>query len=209
MPVGFDKTVTVSAADRDGIAASQSPSGAGDLTLVSSTVTLPGVGQLVTLYAPGNMSGVTFTIYGTAPGSTTPMSISTAGPNATTKSVDGFGTVTRVAVSGAATSVEVGWEATGYSQMWPCDWLANPFQIGFGCAIKTGSPTYSVQHTFADLYGDSVNPGDFEWFINGDVSSVTASTDGNYCKPISALRLVVTGSGTSVHMKGWQAVGHT
>lgn len=205
MPLGFDKTVTVSAADRDGIAVSQSPSGAGDLTLVSSTVDLPGDGQLVTLYAPGNMSGVTFTIYGTAPGSTTPMSVSTAGPNAATKNVEGFGTVTRVAVSAAATSVEVGWEATGYSQMWPCDWIANPFQIGFGCYITTGSPTYSVQHTFADLYEETANPGLFEWFTNGTVAAVTASTDGNYDKPISALRLAVTGAGTAVHMKGWQA----
>lgn len=209
MPLGFDKTVTVSAADRDGIAVSQSPAGAGDLTLVSAIGTLPGVGQLVTLYAPTDMSSVDFTIYGTAPGSTTPMSVTTAGPDSTTKNIDGFGTVTRVAVSGAATDVEVGWAAVGYSQMWPCDWRANPFQIGFGCAIKTGSPTYSVQHTFADLYGDGVNPGEFEWFINSGVNDASASTDGNYCKPISALRLVVTGAGTSVHLKGWQAVGHT
>ena len=205
MPLGFDKTVTVSAADRDGIAASQSPSGAGDLTLVSSTVDLPGDGQLVTLYAPGNMSGVTFTIYGTAPGSTTPMSVTTAGPNATTKNVEGFGTVTRVAVSAAATSVEVGWEATGYSQMWPCDWLANPFQIGFGCSLVTGSPTFSVQHTFADLYGESVNPGTFVWFTNTGVSGASSNTAGNYTTPISALRLTVTGSGTAVNLKGWQS----
>lgn len=212
MALRFNYSVVVAALDRDGIAVAQQRVGAGDLTLVTPSV-FP-ANQLVSLYSAGNLSGTTFTVYGTAPapsGQTGPdMSVAIAGPNATTIEVAGFGTVTRVATSGTiASDVEVGWVASGYSPLWPCDARANPFQVGFGCVIASGTPTFSVQHTFSTLYsGDGIPPnqGLFSWFTNAAVDNEAASIDGNYDKPISALRMKVVGAGT-VTLQGYQAVG--
>lgn len=80
------------------------------------------------------------------------------------------------------------------------DWLvvdpkANPFNVGFGCAV-TGTATYSIEHTFDDVNATGASP---TVFTHSDVAAKTANTDGNYAFPISAMRLNITsGTGTVV-----------
>lgn len=77
----------------------------------------------------------------------------------------------------------------------PMDFRAQVFNVGFGCEV-TGTVTYSVQHTFDDIYNPAITP---VWFNHAFVNGVTASMDGNYAFPISAMRLNVTaGTGTVV-----------
>lgn len=73
----------------------------------------------------------------------------------------------------------------------PMDSRAQNFNVGFGCEV-TGTVTYSVQHTFDDIYNPAITP---VWFNHAFVVAQTANMDGNYAFPIAAMRLVVS-SGT-------------
>ena len=81
----------------------------------------------------------------------------------------------------------------------------SPFAVGFGVVkIGTGDITFTVQHTFDNLYAETSGT----WFDHSTVSGKTASIDGNYDKPVCAIRLNAgaTVSGTStVVLKAWQA----
>jgi hypothetical protein len=81
----------------------------------------------------------------------------------------------------------------------------SPFAIGFGVVkIGSGDITFTVQHTFDNLYAQTSGT----WFDHSVVSGKTASIDGNYDKPVCAVRLLGAGpvSGTStVVLKLFQA----
>jgi len=105
-------------ADNDSIAASQTPSGAADLTLAgtASSFAPSGVGLFVTITGDGgtNLTGVTFTITGTnALGITATEALN--GPNgaATVTSTLKYNTVTQIAVSGGTTTAVRAGNAAG------------------------------------------------------------------------------------------------
>lgn len=77
----------------------------------------------------------------------------------------------------------------------PMDFRSQNFNIGFGCEV-TGTVTYSVQHTFDDVY--SIPAGSLVWFNHEFVNGVTTNMDGNYAFPIRAMRLNVTAGTGSV-----------
>ena len=105
-------------ADNDSIAASQTPSGASNLTLAgtASSFADAGVGLFVTITGDGgtNLTGVTFTITGT---NALGISASEAlnGPNgaATVTSTLKYNTVTQIAVSGGTTTAVRAGNAAG------------------------------------------------------------------------------------------------
>lgn len=75
----------------------------------------------------------------------------------------------------------------------PVDNRSVSFGIGFGVVV-TGTITYTVQHTFDDVYGG----GTINWFPHSFVVAQTTNQDGNYAYPISAMRLITTaGTGTA------------
>lgn len=67
------------------------------------------------------------------------------------------------------------------------------FNIGFGCTVGTGTPTYTVQHTY-----DGV-----AFFNHASVASETTSQDGVYTSPVSAIRLLWAAAG-QVTLTGYQ-----
>ena len=73
----------------------------------------------------------------------------------------------------------------------------NPCNIGFGCIITDGSPTYTVQHTFDDPSATNLNTS-ATWFPHPTIASEVANADGNYAFPITAVKVVVAGTGTVV-----------
>ena len=107
-------------ADNDSIAASQTPGGAGNLTLAgtASSFAPAGTGLFVTITGDGgtNLTGVTFTITGT---NALGISASEAlnGPNgaATVTSTLKYNTVTQIAVSGGTTTAVRAGNAAGSS----------------------------------------------------------------------------------------------
>jgi len=73
----------------------------------------------------------------------------------------------------------------------------SPFAIGFGVAV-TGTVTYTVQHTFDDVYSPTFNPATATWYSHATVSGATASTDGNYAYPVRGIRVNITAGTGSV-----------
>lgn len=68
------------------------------------------------------------------------------------------------------------------------------FGVGFGVVV-TGTITYTVQHTFDDIYNPAVTP---TWFNHAYVNAQTANADGNYAYPVAAIRLISTaGTGSA------------
>lgn len=77
------------------------------------------------------------------------------------------------------------------------DQYQSPFNVGLGVAV-TGTVTYSVQHSFDDVYASNYNPATATWFTHPDVSGETTNADANYAFPVAAIRLAVTaGTGTA------------
>lgn len=70
----------------------------------------------------------------------------------------------------------------------PVNWRQNPFSIGLGAVVPSGTLTYKVQHTFDDV----LNGATPTWFDHETITGKTANDDGNYAFPITAIRLNVT-----------------
>jgi hypothetical protein len=68
------------------------------------------------------------------------------------------------------------------------------FGVGFGVVVS-GTITYTVQHTFDDIYNPAVTP---TWFNHAFVNAQTSNMDGNYAFPVAAVRVIGTaGTGTA------------
>ena len=139
--------------DRDGIAQSQTPSGAANLTLNGALGTTLDYGRIIGIYSGGDDSNRTFTITGTDPNGNT-ITETVTGPNAgTVVSTKYYKTITTIAISGAAGSaVEVGNVQTTLSA---AD-RAIPLNTYASRAPQyvvdiTGTINYTIQETFDDL----------------------------------------------------------
>lgn len=73
----------------------------------------------------------------------------------------------------------------------------SPFHIGFGVVV-TGTTTYTVQHTFDDVYAPGFNPATATWFSHATVVAATANADGNYAFPVRGIRVNLTAGTGSV-----------
>ena len=82
---------------------------------------------------------------------------------------------------------------TGSSAIIPMNLDSTPFNVGFGVTI-TGTPTYTVQHTFDNPW-TTTSP---VWFDHPTVAAETTNQDGNYAFPVAAIKVAVTsGTGTA------------
>lgn len=193
LPIRITRTLT--AADDNGIAEAQQLGGPGSLTLNGDLVTA-GIAHLdvqrkVGIASTGNLSGVTFTVYGTDQSGNT-ISESLAGPNNNTVSTTlDFYTVTQVAASGAVgTDVIVGTTGVGASAPIPLDIYLDPFNVSLFADV-TGTVNYTAQFTFDNV---QANAGPYTWTNHPDLTSATADGDGTYISPVTATR-IVTNSG--------------
>lgn len=83
------------------------------------------------------------------------------------------------------------------SSVAPMNIHTSPFNVGFGVVVS-GTITYTVQHTFDDVWSPTFNPATANWFDHPTVAAQTAKADGNYAFPVNAIRLKTTaGSGTA------------
>ena len=74
---------------------------------------------------------------------------------------------------------------------------AAPFAVGFGVAA-TGTVTYTVQHTFDDVYAPGFAPASATWYSHSAVAGATASADGSYAFPVRGIRVNITAGTGSV-----------
>ncbi len=75
------------------------------------------------------------------------------------------------------------------------DHKQNPFSVAIGCVIS-GSPTYTVEHTFDDILGGATATA----FPHSSIVGQTTNKDGNYAFPVTGVRLNVTAGTGSVRM---------
>lgn len=75
----------------------------------------------------------------------------------------------------------------------PVNFQAQVFNIGVGCVLSPGaSLTYTVQHTFDDIWSPTYNPATGTWFDHSVLVNKTANADSTYTSPVSAIRVNVT-----------------
>jgi len=77
------------------------------------------------------------------------------------------------------------------------DTYISPFNVGFG-AVVTGTATYSVQHTFDDVFASTYVAASGNWFNHPTVVGVSTTQDGNYAFPVAAIRFNITAGTGSV-----------
>lgn len=184
-------------ADPNGIAQSQTPLTAGNLTLNGDLVTA-GVGILdqqrkILITPAGADAGRTFTITGTVGGVTITEEVSGANNPATSTSLLDFDTVTQIAVDAAtAGAIIVGTSGIGASEAIKWDRFITPFQLTISLDV-TGTVDVTVEYTTDDLGADA--PGPYNWKAHAFLTNITADDDGTIISPVSAIRLL-TNSGT-------------
>ena len=145
-------TTSFPIADGDYLALSQTPAGAGFLTLVANTITPP---RYVTITSAANETARTFTIVGVGPNNET-QTESIAGANAgTATSTKTFAYVESIYVDDAtAGAVEAGVTQSGYSQWIPLD-IYTPNQVTTISASVSGTVNYSIEYTNEDPFDHS------------------------------------------------------
>jgi len=121
----------------------------------------------------------------------------TATTTTTTKHFLSAASVTPNYTRGAADTVDVGWTAESVSATKNPKLSTVPqFNIGFGCSVESGTPTYTVQQTY-----DGVT-----WYNHATVSAETTSQEGVYTNPVAGIRLKFTAAG-GVTLTSYQVEG--
>lgn len=197
-------TYAPTALDRDGIAASQTPTGAGNLTINGAlasggavTFTYP---QFATVYSGSNIAARVFTFTGTDDQGRAATLTITGVNNSTVASTKALSGVTVVAVDAATgAAVEVGVNGLGNTPALPLDF--NRTAISTSVAVKilnSSTPTYTVQHTFDDVYSSTFDSSTAVWYNHDDTALVaaTANANSNYLAPPTAARLQLTAAGS-------------
>lgn len=84
------------------------------------------------------------------------------------------------------------------------DQYVSPCSIAIGVDVSA-TATYTVEHTFDDVFSPTFNPGTAKWFPHASMAAITVDADGEYTAPPRAIRLNVSASTGSVTMDLVQA----
>jgi len=180
--------------DDNGISVSQKPTGAANLSITGALASGGAVtlnhGHLILITCAGSDAGRTFTITGTDfRGAAITEAISGANGGANQGAVY-FKTVTQVAADAAtAGALIVGVNGLSASNWYLLDGHAKPMNAGFDVELS-GTVTYTVQHTFADLQVADIST---VTVLNHDsIAAQTTNQDGNYTFPCTGIRVIAT-----------------
>lgn len=183
------------AASANNIALSQTPSGAGNLTLNGSAAS-GGVATLDTerniiITSAANDSSRVFTVRGRDSDNRYIVEKIPGANVGVAKSQRNYRYVDSIAVdAGTAGAVTVGTIATNSSDWIPMNRQDPDFEASIGVQLSSGaSMTYQIQHTFDDIQNADVVPVAFDHEF---MTAKTANDDGNYAFPVSAVRLNIT-----------------
>lgn len=86
----------------------------------------------------------------------------------------------------------------------PIDQGVNPTNIGLGVVISA-TATYTVEHTFDDVWDENFNPVTAIWFPHPTLAGLAVNQDGNLAFPPTAVRLNVSASTGDVTLNLIQA----
>lgn len=189
---------SLAAADRNGVCAAQTPTGAGNMTiagaLASGGVATMDYARHITIYSDGDDSGVTFTITGTNRNGDAKTETITGPDSTTVTSTGNFKTITQVAISDAGTgSIEVGTGTTLQTAPVPVDVYRGgiSYRVDLTNAGGSSSLTVTSQFTLDDVLKSTFDEDTADWIT--DENAKTSDFEGSTTVPIRALRLSVSG----------------
>lgn len=203
--------VTVSGSD-NGICASQTPSGAGNL-LLNGSLTSNGLylatdlaHQLI-ISTGASESSNTFKITGTNSDGVT-QSETITGPNATTAtSSNYYNSVTSISISGAASgTVVVGITSVGLSRTIKIN-TSNPNMQVANAFVISGTINYTLQHTFDSIMNTPNNttvqykPTTPGYFADATIASQTSNKAALLALPVNASQLLVNSYSTGATIR--------
>lgn len=181
------------------IAHSQTPLGAGNLTLTSSPVTLDTQRQVLITQA-ADETGHNFTVYGKTDGGNLISEVVPGSNGASVHTSQNFLIVTTVAIDAAATgALQVGTNTVGATPWVMLDWSIAPFSVGLA-VIVTGTVNYTVNYTYEDFTGTFPNPSGNPptAFSITALAAKTANLDSNIVVPVTGIQLQInSGTGTA------------
>lgn len=107
--------------------------------------------------------------------------------SATVTSVKFFQTVTSIVPSAStgASTFDIGWAAASKGAWVYFDSNINPFNVGIGCTVNSGTPNYAIEYSY-DGSG---------WLTHGTITGKTANFDGAIATPCMAARLAFAAAG--------------
>lgn len=185
-------------ADADGVCLSQTPSGAGAMTiagaLASGGVATFDVARHFSITAAGNDSGRTFTVTGTDRYGAS-ISEAITGPNTTTVvSVKNFKTITIVSVDAAtAGAITVGSADSAETPWIPTNYRKSPFELTVNTDLTTGaSLTYAMEVTNSDVQAPGFQENDALKYTHATITAKTADFVGSQITPVTAVRYLIT-----------------
>lgn len=90
----------------------------------------------------------------------------------------------------------------------PLDYIQVPFAVGLA-AIVTGTATYTIQHTFSDIFASTYNPATDTWFSHDDSVFVSSSinANSNFSFPVRGVRINQTAGSGGVSLEALQGIG--
>lgn len=171
-----------------------------DVTNIATSQVVADNGQSfrsVALASTANLSSVLFTITGVGAGGAFVTQSITGPNNSTVYTATGYGIVSSIIPNAtfiAASGVTAGFGTSGYTKMFaPSQWVQD-FDMGIGIVIS-GTITYTLQHTFDDIFNTSY--ASLFFFPSDDTAVVNSTTSKgtNYAFPIAASQVQVTGTG--------------
>jgi VCBS repeat-containing protein len=199
MPRPTTQTITLSAAVANAVCASQTPGGAGALTINGANAsggvyTAPNsTPRHITITSGSNESAKTFTITGTDRNGRV-ISTTTTGPNATTKTITiNFNTITGISIDAASVgAITVGFTTSADTAWIPLDRYSGP-EIGLGAVLTSDAGmTFTLQTTNADLQASGFKETDATAISNSDFA-LNASLNRTVSLVASGIRFAITG----------------
>jgi hypothetical protein len=79
----------------------------------------------------------------------------------------------------------------------PLNQYVTPFNVALGATVVSGTPTYTVQYTFDDVFAPGYTPASGNWTNHPSLTTQTTTKDSNIAYPVTAVRFSIT-SGTGV-----------
>lgn len=194
-------TVSLAAADADGIATSAIQNGAVTLNgaLVSGGVATLDAARHISITGTTSVTSVTFTVTGTDRYGNTITEAITGPTGATTaKGTKNFKTVTAITTSGTTTAAVTIGSADEAEGPWiPLDHYMRPFTVGLqGVLSASASLTWGVEITLSHVNAAGFQEDDADAIAHATVTAKTADFAGSQDTPVMALRLAVSGHTT-------------
>lgn len=192
-------TLTLAAADPNGICESQTPSGAGALTLDGVLV----AGGVATMDAPRHLSidsdnaadtTQVITITGTDRFGNVITEALTLNGTTAVVGTKNFATVTGATISAGTTgAIVVGTADEAESQWIPVNRFADFLTLVCRLVPANAVLTYAVQFTLTPLQTDGFQENDAVKVVHSTLTGETTNQDGTLQGPVTGIRLAVTG----------------